>query len=121
MKDIMQLPISKDFDGYSPKYHFFKNSLLDQIHDSLPWEALSALLPEVSTGCGAPALVRQQGHVCSDVPEGLSQRFRPPADRTVQYRRSLQYFWNKVLADNQQVRDTGIMTCVRAHIEEHCN
>ncbi|MDN3671351.1 hypothetical protein QWY93_18970 [Echinicola jeungdonensis] len=53
MKDTIQLPIFKDFDGYSPKYHFFKNSLLGQIHDSLPWEKLSSLVPEKLQGPGA--------------------------------------------------------------------
>src|SRR5690554_7642119 len=54
MKDTAQLQIFKDFDAYSPKYHFFKNSLFGQIHDSLPWEELAALLPEENTGPGAP-------------------------------------------------------------------
>jgi len=54
MKDTAQLQIFKDFDGYSPKYYFFKNSLFGQIHASLSWEELAALLPKENMGPGAP-------------------------------------------------------------------
>ena len=52
---MIQLPIFKDFDGYSPKYHFFKNSLLGQVHDSIPWDELVACLPDERVGRGAPS------------------------------------------------------------------
>ncbi|SEJ04593.1 hypothetical protein SAMN05192553_102110 [Cyclobacterium xiamenense] len=52
---IAKLPPFKDFDGYSPKFHFFKNSLLGQLHDRIPWEELISCLPGGRPGRGVPS------------------------------------------------------------------
>jgi len=120
MKDTVQLQIFKDFDGYSPKYHFFKNSLFGQIHGSIPWEELAALLPKENTGPGAPkwfdatgmfALMFLKAYLnISD--RHLIERFNTDY--------SLQMFCGKLLAEDRQIRDTTILTRVRKYIEEHC-
>lgn len=121
MKDTIQLPIFKDFDGYSPKYHFFKNSLLGQIHDSLPWEKLSSLVPEKLQGPGAPRWFGARGMFALM----FLKAYLNTSDRQLIERFntdwSLQYFCGKVLASDQQIRDLTIMTRIRAYIEEHCH
>ena len=120
MKDTAQLQIFKDFDAYSPKYHFFKNSLFGQIHDSLPWEELAALLPEENTGPGAPKWFDARGmFALMFLKAYLNVSDRQLIERfNTDY--SLQMFCGKLLAEDKQIRDTTIMTRVRKYIEEHC-
>jgi IS5 family transposase len=117
---MAQLSLFKDFEGYSPKYNFFKNSLLGQIHDSIPWDELVSCLPEERSGRGAPSWFGGKGMFAlmflkayfniSD--RQLLERFNTDW--------SLQYFCGKVLAEDQQVKDMTIMTRIRAYIEKHC-
>lgn len=120
MKDKIQLPLFKDFDGYSPKYHFFKNSLLGQVHDSIPWDALVACLPEARTGRGAPSWFGGKGMFALM----FLKSYLNISDRQLLERYntdwSLQYFCGKVLAENQQIKDMTIMTRIRAYLENHC-
>lgn len=120
MKDIIQLPLFKDFDGYSPKYHFFKNSLFGKIHGSIPWDGLVACLPEVRSGRGAPCWFGAKGMFALM----FLKAYLNISDRQLLERYntdwSLQYFCGKVLAENQQIKDMTIMTRIRAHIEKHC-
>ena len=120
MKDTAQLQIFKDFDGYSPKYYFFKNSLFGQIHDSLPWEELAALLPKDNTGPGAPKWFDAKGmFALMFLKAYLNVSDRQLIERfNTDY--SLQMFCGKLLAEDRQIRDTTIMTRVRKYIEEHC-
>jgi IS5 family transposase len=120
MKDTAQLQIFKDFDGYSPKYHFFKNSLFGQIHDSLPWEELAALLPKENTGPGAPKWFDAKGmFALMFLKAYLNVSDRQLIERfNTDY--SLQMFCGKLLAEDKQIRDTTILTRVRKYIEEHC-
>lgn len=120
MKDSAQLQIFKDFDGYSPKYHFFKNSLFGQIHDSLPWEELAALLPKENTGPGAPKWFDAKGmFALMFLKAYLNVSDRQLIERfNTDY--SLQMFCGKLLAEDKQIRDTTILTRVRKYIEEHC-
>lgn len=120
MKDTNQLPLFKDFDGYTPKYHFFKNSTLGQIHDSIPWVELAACLPEEKNGRGAPSWFEAKGMFAlmflkaylnvSD--RHLIERFNTDW--------SLQMFCGKLLKEDKQVKDTTIMTRIRSYIEENC-
>lgn len=120
MKDIKQLPLFKDFDGYSPKYHFFKNSLFGQIHDSIPWDQLVACLPEERSGRGAPSWFGAKGMFALM----FLKSYLNISDRQLLERFntdwSLQYFCGKVLAENQQIKDMTILTRVRAYLEKHC-
>ena len=120
MKDINQLPLFKDFDGYSPKYHFFKNSLLGQVHDSIPWDDLVACLPAERSGRGAPCWFGGKGMFALM----FLKAYLNVSDRQLLERYntdwSLQYFCGKVLAENQQIKDMTIMTRIRAYIEKHC-
>jgi hypothetical protein len=120
MKDTAQLQIFKDFDGYSPKYHFFKNSLFGQIHDSLPWEELATLLPKEDTGPGAPKWFDAKGmFALMFLKAYLNVSDRHLIERfNTDY--SLQMFCGKLLAEDRQIRDTTILTRVRKYIEEHC-
>jgi hypothetical protein len=117
---MAQLSLFKDFEGYSLKYNFFKNSLLGQIHDSIPWDELVSCLPEERSGRGAPSWFGGKGMFAlmflkayfniSD--RQLLERFNTDW--------SLQYFCGKVLAEDQQIKDMTIMTRIRAYIETHC-
>lgn len=120
MKDTAQLQIFKDFDGYSPKYHFFKNSLFGQIHDSLPWEELASLLPAENAGPGAPKWFDAKGmFALMFLKAYLNVSDRHLIERfNTDY--SLQMFCGKLLADDKQIRDTTILTRVRKYIGEHC-
>lgn len=117
---MAQLSLFKNFEEYSPKYNFFKNSLLGQIHDSIPWDELVSCLPEERFGRGAPSWFGCKGMFAlmflkayfniSD--RQLLERFNTDW--------SLQYFCGKVLAEDQQIKDMTIMTRIRAYIEKHC-
>lgn len=117
---MIQLPLFKDFDGYSPKYHFFKNSLLGQIHDSIPWDELVSCLPEERSGRGAPSWFGGKGMFALM----FLKAYLNTSDRQLLERYNtdwaLQYFCGKVLAENQQIKDMTIMTRVRAYLEKHC-
>lgn len=117
---MAQLSLFKNFEGYSPKYNFFKNSLLGRIHDSIPWDELIDCLPDERVGRGAPSWFGSKGMFAlmflkayfniSD--RQLLERFNTDW--------SLQYFCGKVLAEDQQIKDMTIMTRIRAYIESHC-
>ncbi|WP_164675090.1 hypothetical protein [Anditalea andensis] len=109
MKGIYPLPLFKDFDRYSPKYHFFKSILLGQVHDPIPWDDLVACLktkPSRRGACwfggkGIFALMFLKAYLnVSD--RQLLGRYNPDW--------SLQYFCGKVLADNQQIKEMTNMT-----------
>ena len=120
MKDMAQLPLFKDFDGYSPKYHFFKNSLLGDLHDKIPWDGLVSCLPEERSGRGAPSWFGAKGMFALM----FLKAYLNISDRQLIERYNsdwmLQYFCGKVLADDQQIRDMTIMTRIRAYLEKHC-
>ncbi|MCH7410106.1 transposase [Belliella sp. DSM 111904] len=120
MKDITQLPLFKDFDGYSPKYHFFKNSLLGKIHDSIPWDDLLSCLPDERVGPGAPSWFGGKGMIALM----FLKSYLNTSDRLLLERYntdwSLQYFCGKVLAENQQIKDMIIMTRIRSYLETNC-
>ena len=120
MKDTAQPQIFKDFDGYSPKYYFFKNSLFGQIHDSLPWEELASLLPKEDVGPGVPKRFDAKGmFALMFLKAYLNVSDRHLIERfNTDY--SLQMFCGKLLAEDRLIRDTTIMTRVRKYIEEHC-
>ncbi|WP_228779986.1 transposase, partial [Aquiflexum lacus] len=102
---MTQLPLFKDFDGYSPKYHFFKNSLFGQIHDSIPWDDLVSCLPEERSGRGAPSWFGGKGMFALM----FLKAYLNTSDRQLLERYNtdwaLQYFCGKVLAENQHIRD----------------
>lgn len=120
MKDSNQLPLFKDFDGYTPKYYFFKSSTLGQIHDSIPWDELAGCLPEEKKGKGAPSWFGAKGMFAlmflkaylnvSD--KHLIERFNTDW--------GLQIFCGKMLKEDKQIRDITIMTRIRSYIEENC-
>lgn len=118
---MAQLPLFKDFDGYSPKYHFFKNSLLGGVHDSIPWQELISCLPEERSGRGAPSWFGAKGMLALM----FLKSYLNISDRQLLERFntdwSLQYFCGKVLSENLQIKDMTIMTRIRAYIEEHCD
>lgn len=120
MEDTAQLQIFKDFDGYSPKYNFFKNSLFGQIKDSIPWEQLACCLPAENKGPGAPRWFDAKGMFAMM----FLKAYLNVSDRQLIERfntdYSLQMFCGKVLAQDKQIRDYTIMTGIRSYIEEHC-
>ena len=121
MQDMAQLPLFKDFDGHSPKYHFFKNSLLGQVHDSIPWDELVSSLPRELSGRGAPSWFGSKGMFALM----FLKAYLNVSDRHLLERFntdwSLQYFCGKVLAENEQIKDMTIMTRIRAYIEPIVN
>jgi transposase, IS5 family len=120
MKDMAQLPLFKDFDGYSPKYNFFKNSLFGRIHDCIPWDGLVSCLPGERSGSGAPSWFGAKGMFALM----FLKSYLNVSDRQLLERYNsdwmLQYFCGKVLAGDQQIRDMTIMTRIRAYLETHC-
>lgn len=60
----MQLPLFMEFDGYSPKYYFFKNSLLDKFHNSIPRDGFSRVFRADDQG-EVPASLVPSACLCS--------------------------------------------------------
>ena len=106
-------------DYLTPKWYFFKDSKLGQVYTSIPWDQLSACLPEENRGPGAPRWFSAQGMFglmflksylnISD--EKLIERFNTDW--------SLQLFCNKLLKDGQKIRDKAIISRIRTYIAEH--
>lgn len=103
----------------SPKWYLFKDSELGKIHSVIPWDQLADCLPEENKGPGAPRWFSAQGMFglmflkaylnLSD--EKLIQRFNTDW--------SLQLFCNKLLSDNQKIKDKAIVSRIRTYMADH--
>jgi hypothetical protein len=103
----------------SPKWYLFKDSKLGKIYHSVPWDQLADCLPEENKGPGAPRWFSSQGMFglmflkaylkISD--EKLIERFNTDW--------SLQLFCNKLLKEDQKIRDKAIVSRIRTYIAEH--
>lgn len=101
------------------KWYLFKNSPLGKVYQSLPWEQLADCLPNENSGPGAPRWFSSQGMLgimflksylgLSD--EKLVERFNTDW--------SLQLFCNKLLAENEQIKDKAILSRIRSYIAEN--
>ena len=103
-------------DTYSPKWYLFKELELGKIHASLPWEELSACLPDYKHGKGAPRWLSNQGmlammflkHHLNLSDRQLIERFNTDW--------SLQIFCGKVLKSEEKIRDYNLPSSVRSYI-----
>lgn len=103
----------------TPKWYIFKNNRLGQVYQSIPWDQLADCLPEENKGPGAPRWFSAQGMFglmflkaylkLSD--EKLIERFNTDW--------SLQLFCNKLLSDNEKIKDKAIVSRIRSYIAEH--
>lgn len=121
MKDTKQLRIFQDFEEYTPKWYIFKKLFLGKLHDTLPWEELSACLPPENQGPGAPKYFDAKGMFAlmflksyfdlSD--EKLIERFNTDW--------GIQLFCGKVLKENQMIKDSGIIGRIRGYMARHAD
>lgn len=103
----------------TPKWYLFNNSELGRIYETIPWEQLADCLPRENKGPGAPRWFSAKGMFglmflkaylnISD--EKLIDRFNTDW--------SLQLFCNKLLDDNQQIKDKTILTRIRTYLADH--
>ena len=103
----------------TPKWYLFKDSRLGKIYDSIPWDQLADCVPEENKGPGAPRWFSAQGMFglmflksylkISD--EKLIERFNTDW--------SLQLFCNKLLKEDQKIRDKAIVSRIRTYVAEH--
>lgn len=103
----------------TPKWYLFKNSELGRVYGTIPWKQLADCLPEENKGPGAPRWFSAQGMFglmflkaylnLSD--EKLIDRFNTDW--------SLQLFCNKLLADNEKVKDKAIVSRIRTYLADH--
>jgi hypothetical protein len=103
----------------TPKWYLFKESKLGKIYSSIPWNQLADCLPEENKGPGAPRWFSARGMFglmflksylnISD--EKLIERFNTDW--------SLQLFCNKLLKEDQKIRDKAIVSRIRTYIAEH--
>lgn len=105
----------------TPKWYLFKNSSLGAVYQNIPWEQLSECLPEENKGPGAPRWFSSQGMFglmflkayldISD--EKLIERFNTDW--------SLQLFCNKLLKDNERIKDKAIVSRIRSYMADHAD
>lgn len=103
----------------TPKWYSFKNSQLGAVYDNIPWDQLAECLPEENKGPGAPRWFSGRGMFglmflkaylnMSD--EKLIERFNTDW--------SLQLFCNKLLKDNERIKDKAIVSRVRSYMADH--
>lgn len=103
----------------TPKWYIFKNSKLGQVYQRIPWEQLADCLPEENKGPGAPRWFSARGMFgilflkaylnVSD--EKLIERFNTDW--------SLQLFCNKLLPENQKIKDKAIISRIRTYVADH--
>lgn len=102
----------------NPNWYIFKNSKLGKLHDSIPWDQLSGLLPGENKGPGAPRWFSARGMFglmflktylkISD--EALVERYNSDF--------SLQMFCGKILKAGQIIRDKAILSRIRSYMSE---
>ncbi|UII27629.1 transposase [Fulvivirga maritima] len=106
-------------DYLTPKWYLFKNSKLGKVYNTIPWSQLSECLPKENRGPGAPRWFSAQGMFglmflksylnLSD--EKLIERFNTDW--------SLQLFCNKLLDDNQRIKDKAILSRIRTYMADN--
>ena len=106
-------------DTYSAKWYLFKELEIGKIHSKLPWQQLSACLPDQKAGPGAPRWLSNQGmlammflkHYLNLSDKQLIERFNTDW--------SLQVFCGRVLKDDEQIRDLNLPSSIRSYIANH--
>lgn len=103
----------------TPKWYLFKNSSLGAVYERIPWDQLAECLPEENRGPGAPRWFSGRGMFglmflkayldISD--EKLIERFNTDW--------SLQLFCNKLLKDNERIKDKAIVSRIRSYMADH--
>ena len=105
-----------------PKLHLFKQTSLGQIHQTIPWEALSSCLPRIDKSkTGPKPWFTNQGmlalmflkHLLDTSDEKLIERFNTDW--------SLQLFCGKLLSETEKVRDTAILSKVRGYVADQAD
>lgn len=104
---------------FNPKWYLFKQTTLGKIYQTIPWQQLSACLPQKAKGPGAPPWFDNQGMLAlmflksylSISDEKLIERFNTDW--------SLQLFCGRLLSDNKLIKDKAIVSRIRSYIAEH--
>ena len=116
----MQKELFQPCETFHPKWYIFKKLEIGKLYDSIPWQALSDCLPcQDPIGKGAPRWLSTQGMFgmmflkhylnCSD--KKLIERFNTDW--------SLQFFCQKVLKDDEQIRDMNLPSRIRSYMAAH--
>jgi transposase, IS5 family len=107
---------SKDF----PKYHYFKNSSqLGQIHQVIPWQALSRLIPAKKHLIGAPSWLSYEGMIALMF---LKHYTKLSDEKLVDRLNSdfvFQLFCGVNITLEQPIRDKTLVTRVRKFLSIH--
>lgn len=116
----MQKELFQPQQTFHPKWYIFKNLEIGKLYEAIPWQALSECLPRLEgSGKGAPRWLTNQGMFgmmflkhylnCSD--KKLIERFNTDW--------SLQFFCQKVLKDDEQIRDMNLPSRIRSYMATH--
>jgi len=115
----MQKELFQPQQYLNPKWYNFKRTQLGKVYDTLPWNQLCDLLPEENKGPGAPRWFCSRGMFglmflkaylkISD--EKLIERFNTDY--------SLQIFCNKLLKEDEYIRDRAILSRIRTYMANH--
>lgn len=117
----MQGELFQTQEFFCSKWYIFKETPLGKIHQNIPWQELSACLPQQHDGPGAPRWFSSQGMLglmflkayLSLSDEKLIERFNTDW--------SLQLFCGKLLDDTEMIRDKAIVSRVRTYVAEHAD
>jgi len=115
----MQKELFQPQQYLNPKWYNFKRTQLGKVYDTLPWDHLCDLLPQENRGPGAPRWFCSRGMFglmflkaylkISD--EKLIERFNTDY--------SLQIFCNKLLKEDEYIRDRAILSRIRTYMANH--
>ncbi|MEM9078826.1 MAG: transposase [Bacteroidota bacterium] len=119
---MSQPQLFQSSDYFSPKWHIFKNTELGRIYDVIPWEQLSACLPEQKKGRTGPASwfsnagmfgVMFLKHYTNLSDEKLIDRINTDW--------AMQLFCGMLLSENEQIKDRAIVSRIRSKIGKHAD
>ena len=102
----------------NPKWYLFKEQDLGKIHGSIPWDELEACLPKENFGPGAKRWFSGRGmlglmflkSILNVSDKQLIDRFNTDW--------SLQLFCNKLLKENERIKDYSIVSRIRTYLSE---
>ena len=117
----MQQEIFQAEQYLNPKWYIFKKQTLGKIYETIPWDQLSACLPEENKGPGAPRWFDGKGMFglmflkayLNNSDEKLIERFNTDI--------SLQIFCGKLLKHDEYIKDNAIVSRIRSYIAENCD
>ena len=99
--------------------YLFNNSELGRLKASLPLKELGQLLPKKPQGRGAPAWFDNEGMIALMFLKAYTGLSDAKLIARFNYDYGFQLFCGKLLAENKQVKDKGILSRIRCYLSVH--